>query len=67
MPKYWFKDFVTGKMRWTAGEFESWTQPTGLLKVPYAIFRRKSGVLLIPKYLLTPETLAMLPKLEGKG
>ena len=58
--RYNYKDFATGKPHWTKAEFVGFTEPTGLLNVPYAIFRRLSGDLLVPEYLLTPETRAAL-------
>jgi hypothetical protein len=61
---YTYKDFVTGKIRRTRGTFAGFTAPTGLLKAPFAIFRNKRGVVLVPKYLLTPETLKAIAKLE---
>jgi len=54
--KYTFRDFVTGKTRWTRGTFAGWTGPSGLLGANYAIFQRRSDALLVPKYLLTKET-----------
>ena len=62
--RYNYKDFVTGKRRWTSGEFIGFTNPTGLLDVPYAIFRRRSGDLLVPEYLLTLETRTALADKE---
>jgi hypothetical protein len=38
--------------------------PTGMLKVPYAVFSNPKGEVLVPIYLLTKETRAMLPKPE---
>ena len=26
--RYTFKDFITGKERWTRGKFAGWTEPT---------------------------------------
>jgi hypothetical protein len=61
--KYWYKDFQhPGKLRWTRARFIGWTQPIGVLHVPHAVFQRPSGEhLLIPDYLLTDETRALLP------
>ena len=55
---YTYKDFVTGKIRHTNGRFLKWTKPTGILETPYAVFQRSKSVLLIPKFLLTKETLS---------
>lgn len=54
--EYTFKDFITGKPRFTRGQFVGWTEPTGLLKVKYAIFQRRASKLFVPEYLLTRET-----------
>jgi len=62
--RFFYKDFQTGKRHWTTGRFIGWTPPTGLLSVPYAQFQRQADVLLIPRYLLTPETRASLPAPE---
>ena len=48
------------RIRFTTGTFAGWTPPTGLLQVPYAIFRNKASEVLIPRYDLTPETLARI-------
>jgi hypothetical protein len=59
--RYFYKDIATEKVRFTRGEFKGWTEPTGLLNVPYAIFALKTTVLLIPKYALTKDTLSAIP------
>jgi hypothetical protein len=61
-----YKDFITKKIRKTRGTFQGWTKPTGLLHVRYAIFRNPSGDVLVPVYLLTAETKALLPAPEAK-
>jgi len=58
---YTYKDFATGKMRRTRGEFEQWSEPTGPLKVRYAIFKNPKGRVCVPSYCLTPETKAAIP------
>ena len=59
--KYTYKDFETGKIHWTKARFIGWTEPTGLLSVPYAVFLRPSGEeLCIPEYLLTVKTRLIL-------
>ena len=50
-----YKDMVTGKLRHTRGIFAGWTEPTGLVGVPYAIFRNPRGEVLVPEYCLPPE------------
>ena len=57
---YTYKDLLTGKIRRTRGKFSGWTEPTGLLKTPYAIFQRPKSDLIIPRYLLTKETLTQI-------
>jgi hypothetical protein len=61
---YTYKDFETGKTKRTRGKFTGWTQPTGLLKVRYAIFKNPRGTVLVPAYCLTPETKAAIAKAE---
>ena len=51
---------ITTKIRWTAGIFQGWTPPIGLLEVPHAIFQRQTSEILVPVYLLTPETLEII-------
>lgn len=60
--KYFYKDFVTGKLHWTRATFFGWTGEAGPLGVRYAIFQRKSGTLFVPEYLLTCETREVLLK-----
>ena len=66
MNKHTFRDFVTGKIRFTRGRFEGWTPGTGIIGAKYAIFRTKATEVLIPEYLLTKETKAILAKAEGR-
>ena len=55
---YTYRDIVdTNKIRRTRGKFVGWTEPTGLLQAPYAIFQNRCSDVLVPKYLLTPETV----------
>ena len=56
-----YKDFVTGKRRFTRGTFAGWTKPAGFLKVRYAIIKRRCSNLLIPEYSLTPDSRKELP------
>ena len=62
MGRYTYKNFATDKLRWTAGRFIGWSEPTGPLCAPYAGFQRKASMLWIPKYLLTAETREALLK-----
>lgn len=62
--KYIYKDFVTGKLRYTKGKFIGWTKPTGPLNVPYAIFQRPKTNIFVPKYLLTSETITLVERAE---
>lgn len=58
--KYTYRDFITGKVRFTRGKFAGWTEETGLVKVPYAIFDNPKSTVFVPVYLLTPETRAAI-------
>jgi len=62
--KYTYKDFVTGKIRFTRGRFEGWTPGTGIIGAKYAIFRTKATEVLIPEYLLTQDTRAAIKAAE---
>ena len=59
--KYTFKDFESGKQRFTRGRFAGFTEKTG---VRHAIFSRRWDDVLVPEYLLTPETLTAIVKVE---
>lgn len=61
-PKYTYRDFATGKTRYTRGQFAGWTQPTGPLNARYAIFCRKGDTLYVPAYCLSKESREQLPK-----
>ena len=61
--KYYFKDFDTGKIRYTKGKFAGW-QRGGIINIWGAVFMRDASMLFIPHYLLTRETLANLPSLN---
>ena len=56
-----YKDFATGTLRRTHGQFEQWSEPTGPLHVRYAIFKTPKTRVCIPSYCLTPETKATIP------
>lgn len=62
--RYYYKDFITKKRRYTAGKFVGWSGRTGLLNVHYAGFARQSDVVWIPEYLIEKETMAQLPAKE---
>ena len=63
---YTYKDFATGEIKRTNGRFGGWTEPTGLLNVRYAIFRRPRSSIFVPAYLLTPETLEAIKAIEAE-
>ena len=65
--KTFYRDLMTNKVHYTRAKFTGWTQPTGPLGVPYAIFPRGSDTLFIPRYALTPESRAALPIPEKLG
>jgi hypothetical protein len=56
MKRITYKDFATGKPKWTRGRFAFWTEPTGLLNVRYAVIHRERSDILIPVYCLTAES-----------
>lgn len=53
--KYTYKDFLTGKVKWTRGRFAGWTKG-GILNATYAVFQRRTDTIYVPAYCLTPET-----------
>jgi hypothetical protein len=59
-PKITYIDIMTKQRRWTRKEFTGW-QRGGILNVPGAVFAGKNGFMWIPIYLLTRESLAILP------
>jgi len=59
--RYYYRDFVTKKRRYTRGRFVGWTKEMGPLGVPYAHFQGEATALFIPVYLLAQETRALLP------
>ena len=62
-----YKDFVTGKPRWTLGKFSGWTESSGPLGVKYAIFERKISTIFVPRYCLSVESLRRIERSEGEG
>jgi len=62
---YTYKDFATGKIKRTRGEFYGWTRG-GLLNARHAIFKNPKGAVLVPIYLLTPETEAAIADIETR-
>lgn len=57
---YTYKDFESGKIKSTRGEFIGWTGPKGPVDAKYAIFKNPKGAAFIPDYLLTMETMQAL-------
>ena len=58
--KYTFRDFVTGKPRYTQGRFVQWLKG-GPLNAWYAVFQNPATALLVPEYLLSKDSKAQLP------
>lgn len=65
MKKHTYKDFVTGKIRFTRGEFSGWTKGTGIIGAKYAVFHNRSVDVMVPEYLLTNETRAAIARAGG--
>ena len=65
--RYYYKDFVTGKVRYTRGKFIGWSERTGPLHVHYAMFQLPSTYVNVPCYCLTAETKAALPPVPNHG
>lgn len=63
--KYTYKDFETGKPRYTRGRFVGWQQG-GPLNAKYALFKCPSTVLAVPRYCLTAESLAAIEEAEAE-
>ena len=62
--KHTYKDFVTGKIRFTKGIFIGWTAGAGIIQVKYAIFKTRASEILVPEYLLTKETKAQIKEAQ---
>ena len=61
MKQYTYWDIMdTTAIHRTTRKFIGKTKPMGPLNVPYALFGGKRNELLIPEYLLTPETITAL-------
>jgi len=60
--RIYYKDFITGKRKWTAGKFICWDRG-GILNAYGAIVKRQCSILFIPYYLLEKETKSKLPSL----
>ena len=59
--RYFYRDFVTGKRKFTRKPFIGWTHAGGPLNVRYAIFSSGTNFdILVPPYSLCPETLRQL-------
>ena len=54
--KYTYKDFATGKPKWTRGRLVGWHGPDGPLNVMYAAFDRGRSMIFVPEYCLTTES-----------
>lgn len=63
---YTYKDFMTDKIHKTRGTFVRW-QKDGPLNVWGVLFQKPRSVMWVPRYLLTQETLAQLPKAPDVG
>jgi hypothetical protein len=59
--RYFYRDIVTKKTKYTKGKFVGWSDRTGLLNVHYAGFARRSDVIWVPEYCVMPETKKILP------
>lgn len=59
--RFYFKDFITGKIRYTRGQFVQW-QKDGPLNAWGVLFANRASVAWVPEYLLTAESRAALPK-----
>ena len=64
--KYFYRDSVTGKARYTRGRFTGWSEPSGLLQARYARFETPRGQVFVPVYALLAETRQKLPGPEQK-
>jgi len=64
--KYHYKDFATGRPRWTRGKFERWEQG-GPLNAWGAVFFLPCSAIWVPAYCLSKETKAMLPPKPQEG
>lgn len=58
--RYYFRDFITRKQRYTRGRFVGWV--TDGIGIKRAVFRTDRTEVYVPVYLLHPESKAMLPK-----
>lgn len=65
MRRIYYRDFVTGKRRWTAGEFVRWERGRFLTEW-VLIVQRPATVLIIPEYLVERESREWLPPIPGQ-
>lgn len=65
--KFFYRDAVSGKVRFTRGRFEGWTTPSGLLRARYAKFHTLKTYVFVPMYALTAESRQKLPNPEQEG
>lgn len=61
---YTYRDYATGKWTQTRGAFLGWHQ--GQMSKWYAKFQLPTKVLYVREYLLSKQTIALLPSREGK-
>ena len=54
---YTYTEVIGDKIMHIHGKFIGWTEKVGAIDVRYAIFRNRVNDILIPEYLLPPETV----------
>lgn len=59
-PKHFYRDILTGKLRYTRGDFSHWTRG-GPFDAWYAVFVLRRGALMVPEWCLTTETCKTIP------
>ena len=64
MIKYTYKDFITGKERYTKGVFIGWMNPSKIVDIRYAKFKRKRSSIYIPEYLLSNGSKQVIKDIE---
>jgi hypothetical protein len=64
--KHTYKDFVTGKPRYTQGVFRGWTT-SETTKSRYACFHNRKSIVYVPEYLLTQETKHFIAQAEKQA
>ena len=66
MTKYTYKDFATGKAKFTRGMFVGW-QRGGPLNANYAVFQNRRSTVYVPEYCLTRETKQLIGCTNSDG